>query len=951
MTKYSLRARMMILILAPTLLIGLLLSAFFVIHRYNELQAQLVDAGASIIEPLALSSETAMSLNNRERVRHLVNLLHRHHSNIVRGISVFDANNQLFVSSNYQQDNSRLRLPPGQPLPHGQTLVRQGNSLFMRTPILSEDHQPDRDSQASPVNDAIVPLGYITIELDLDSVRLQQYKEAFISTLLLLLCLCIAVLFAYRLMRDVTGPIRNMVSTVDRIRRGQLDSRVEGYMLGELDMLKNGINSMAMSLAAYHEELQQNIDQATSDLRETLEQMEIQNVELDLARKRAQEAVRVKSEFLANMSHELRTPLNGVIGFTRQTLKTPLSPTQRDYLQTIERSGNHLLSIINDVLDFSKLEAGKLELEAIGFSLRATLDEVVILLAHTAHEKGLEIVLFVQQEVPDAVIGDPLRLQQVITNLLGNAIKFTEQGTIDIQVSGQLAAQESLELEIRIRDQGIGIASQQQNQLFQAFRQADASITRRHGGTGLGLVITQKLVSEMGGEIDFHSQPHQGSTFWFRIPLLLNANAWVDPHRFDALKGKQLALVEPDATSARATLELLNATPLTVSYGPRLARLPEQHFDILIIGKAVRERLSLPELRLELTQAAQIADCVILALPGQWLVQAELIKEMGASACLAKPISGNRLYPLLQSQWTQKSDQLTPAPLPRCLPLMVMAVDDNPANLKLIGALLQEQVEHIMLCNSAREAVAYAARHPLDLVLMDIQMPEIDGLRAAELIRALPLHGQTPIVAVTAHSISTERQRLLDAGMDDFLAKPIDEAMLRRLLARYTTVAGMIPGLASDNVTAVANRPGLQPAAGSRSLSAAQPARAVAPVAVLQATLELPSFDQRLALRQAAGKAALARDMLQMLLVLLDEVELRIQPLADGGEDEAILPLIHKLHGSCGYSGVPRLQKLCSHIERQLHGEAAVHNLEPEWLELLDEINHVRQAAEQWLQS
>ncbi len=222
---------------------------------------------------------------------------------------------------------------------------------------------------------------------------------------MMLFCIGIALIFGWRLMRDVTGPIRNMVNTVDRIRRGQLDSRVEGFMLGELDMLKNGINSMAMSLAAYHEEMQHNIDQATSDLRETLEQMEIQNVELDLAKKRAQEAARIKSEFLANMSHELRTPLNGVIGFTRLTLKTELNTTQRDHLNTIERSANNLLAIINDVLDFSKLEAGKLILESIPFPLRSTLDDVVTLLAHSSHDKGLELTLNIKNDVPDNVIG------------------------------------------------------------------------------------------------------------------------------------------------------------------------------------------------------------------------------------------------------------------------------------------------------------------------------------------------------------------------------------------------------------------------------------------------------------------------------------------------------------------------------------------------------------------
>lgn len=447
MTKYSLRARMLILILAPTLMIGLLLSSFFVIHRYNQLQSQLADSGTSIIEPLATISAYAITHRQMDTIPALINTLHRRHSAIIRTISVFDARNQLLATTNVR-NNVTLQPLSGDALAHNKLHLHHTNdALILHMPIVNDsEFMPGGTTPVLP--GTATPLGYLVIELDTSTIRLQQYQEIFIAALLLLLSLGAAVIFAYRLMRDVTTPIRNMVDTVDRIRRGQLDSRVEGYMLGELDMLKNGINSMAMSLTAYHEEMQQNIDQATYDLRETLEQMEIQNVELDLAKKRAQEAARIKSEFLANMSHELRTPLNGVIGFTRQTLKTPLNTTQTDYLLTIERSANNLLNIINDVLDFSKLEAGKLVLEDIPFSLHSTLDDVVMLLAHTAHEKGLELTLSIQNDVPEQFVGDPLRIQQIITNLLGNAIKFTEQGNIDIRVEKRRQESHQVQLEV-----------------------------------------------------------------------------------------------------------------------------------------------------------------------------------------------------------------------------------------------------------------------------------------------------------------------------------------------------------------------------------------------------------------------------------------------------------------------------------------------------------------------
>ncbi|MFS7189550.1 two-component sensor histidine kinase BarA [Serratia proteamaculans] len=901
MTKYSLRARMMILILAPTLLIGLLLSTFFVVHRYNELQEQLVDAGASIIEPLAVASEYGMTFRSRESVRQLVSLLHRRHSDIVRSITVFDAQNNLFVTSNYHHNFTQLQLPKGVPIPTDLMLTRRGDSLILRTPILSESQYPDQAVSSDPQQDN--RLGYVAIELDLQSVRLQQYKEVFVSTLLLLLCMCIAILFAYRLMRDVTGPIRNMVNTVDRIRRGQLDSRVEGFMLGELHMLKNGINSMAMSLTAYHEEMQQNIDQATSDLRETLEQMEIQNVELDLAKKRAQEAARIKSEFLANMSHELRTPLNGVIGFTRQMLKTEMSVTQTDYLQTIERSANNLLTIINDVLDFSKLEAGKLVLEHIPFSLRETLDEVIVLLAPSAHEKGLELTLDVHNDVPEQVIGDSLRLQQIITNLLGNAIKFTETGNIDIRVELRGQQDRQMELEVQIHDTGIGISERQQSQLFQAFRQADASISRRHGGTGLGLVITQKLVKEMGGDICFHSQLNRGSTFWFHITLDLHEGMLSLPSNLPDLQGKTLGYIEANPMAAQATLNMLSVTHLVITHSPTLAQLPKKNYDFLLVGVPIPFRENMAQHESKLLAALKIADRVILALPSQSQINAEQLKQQGAAGCLIKPITSNRLFPLLRMETPLR---LTALPEHKRLPLTVMAVDDNPANLKLIGTLLAEQVEKTLLCESGEEALLLARDNVLDLILMDIQMPNIDGIRTSGLIRQLPHHNSTPIVAVTAHAVSGEREHLLQAGMDDYLAKPIDEAMLTRVLARYYS--------GEPEPVAPLNQP-------------------------------LLSLDWPLALRQAANKPDLAHDLLQMLLDFLPQVSGRVQAMLDGTPDDGILDLIHKLHGSCSYSGVPRLKQLCFYLEQQLRQGVSNDELEPEWLELLDEIELVSQAA------
>ncbi|WP_373275839.1 response regulator [Serratia marcescens] len=659
---------MMILILAPTLLIGLLLSTFFVVHRYNELQEQLVDAGASIIEPLAVASEYGMTFRSRESVRQLVSLLHRRHSDIVRSITVFDAQNNLFVTSNYHHNFAQLQLPKGVPLPTELMLTRRGDSLILRTPILSESQYPDEtaDGGSHPDNN----LGYVAIELDLQSVRLQQYKEVFVSTLLLLLCMCIA----------------------------------------------------------------------------------------------------------------------------------------------------------------------------------------------------------------------------------------TETGNIDIRVELRKQLDRRVEVEVQIHDTGIGISERQQSQLFQAFRQADASISRRHGGTGLGLVITQKLVKEMGGDICFHSQLNRGSTFWFHITLDLNEGMLSLAPSLPDLSGKTLAYIESNPTAAQATLNMLSITQLVITHSPTLGQLPPGHYDFLLAGVPIPFRDNMAQHEDKLLASLKLADRVILALPCQAQIDAELLKQQGALGCLIKPITSTRLFPLLRMEAPAR---LTAQPERKRLPLTVMAVDDNPANLKLIGTLLGEQVEKTLLCESGEEALALARDNVLDLILMDIQMPKMDGIHASELIRQLPHHNSTPIVAVTAHAASGEREHLLQAGMDDYLAKPIDEKMLTRVLSRYHS--GDVENAIADD----------------------------APL----------SLDWPLALRQAANKPDLARDLLQMLLDFLPQVRERVQALLDGQHDDEILDLVHKLHGSCSYSGVPRLKQLCFYLERQLRQGITNDELEPEWLELLDEIELVIHAA------
>ncbi|EQM77979.1 chemotaxis protein CheY [Stutzerimonas stutzeri MF28] len=887
---------MLVLILLPSTVLAVALGVYFTWMQLSEMRHQLDERGKLIAEQLAPLAAPAMAQGYGKRLQRILNQVLDQPD--VRAVTVLDA------ERNQQAHAGPNMITPSPPTdPEALTQVSSVDTTRILLPVLGKHLNLATDNP----NDDLRPIGWLELELSHQGTLLRGYRSLFTSLLLIGAGLIITALLALRMSTAISKPLHKVKVAVAQLKDGYLETRLPPLGSHEMDEVAAGINRMAEALLSAREELQQSIDQATEDVQQNLETIEIQNIELDLARKEALEASRIKSEFLANMSHEIRTPLNGILGFTHLLQKSDLTPRQQDYLSTIEKSADSLLGIINEILDFSKIEAGKLVLDSIPFNLRDLIEDTLTILGPAAHAKHLELVSLIYRDTPLSLIGDPLRIKQVLTNLVSNAIKFTNEGTVVVRAMVEDERADRAQLRISVQDTGIGLTDQDLRALFQAFSQADNSLSRQPGGTGLGLVISKRLIEQMGGEIGVDSIPEEGSEFWISLSLPKARDDIEDLPRA-ALLGRRVGLLEQHPLARQALqhqlescgLEVLPFDSLDLLQGAVAgAQASEQPIEIAVLGVSHRE-IPPQQLCQRLWDFEALGcKCVVLSPTSEQAQYHEALPESHTHAQLqSKPACTRKLQRVLLDLLRPPQALGESLALPETRPPRVLCVDDNPANLLLLETLLTDMGGDVDAVSSGADALEAVKRKSFDLVFMDVQMPGMDGRQATEAIRQWEVeNGQPPlpVIALTAHALSNEKRSLLQSGLDDYLTKPISERQLAQVILKWT---------------------GLPLA---RSFLAA-------PAEVLLPENDLKVLDAEEGLRLAAGKADLAADMLSMLLASLEDDRQIIREARLANDRQAMIDRVHRLHGATRYCGVPQLRAACERSEtllKQNHPSAA----------------------------
>jgi two-component system, NarL family, sensor histidine kinase BarA len=768
---------------------------------------------------------------------------------------------------------------------HGDTLVRMGDpaekeenpdALVFNAPILrSGVPVSDFDSDTGATADNTVSTG--AVQVTLSTVAMQQLRKSILLTGISLTGsgLLVSLLLAYIVSRSVAAPIVRLTGVVGELTGGNLTARASTDSAGELGSLELGINQMASSLEDAQHRLRRKISASTAELQHTVSMLEARNTELEQTRAEAVAAGAAKSEFLARMSHEIRTPLSAVIGFSGLLQETGLDDNQQEHVRTITQAAAQLLQVIDDILGYSRLDSGTMIIESVPFDLHEMLENVVSMLSAQAHEKDLELILYIHSDVPHSIISDPNRISQLLTNLVNNAIKFTEHGHVLVEVSQLDGAADRAAINFSVTDTGIGMSESQQDVIFNPFIQADVSTSRLYGGTGLGLSICRKLVALLGGEITVQSKPGKGSTF--SVTATFEVDRSVQNGQACSLDGYKVVVYDRNPFTLRALRNRLfnwGATVFNTTDRSRLISMLEDTAcqgspcDLLVMGLAHDEFDTIPQDDW-LLDVRQHCNAPVVVLIG-----ADRMAPSGCSGdsrvcILPKPPRSERLLrsirmllalqqPLLPAQETTAASKLADRELAG---LHLLIAEDNPFNQQLFLEQLTSHGIDVTLASTGAEASQLADQADFNLIFMDIHMPVMGGVDALQHIRR-GRNRLTPIIALTADVFVDAGDGKQTTGMDDILYKPVPVGKLLEMVCKWC-----LPGRTGTPAPGDATGPGLP--AGFRQ----------------RLQIEL---DSRLsALREAANRP----------------------------DQEQLASHLHQLKGVIGYFGLVELDNACQALE------------------------------------
>lgn len=872
--KYQLRLTTFV----PVLIVAILFAFFYNGQLDQNIKRHIGRLGEACVRQLLPAAQLALLRDDLKTLQGLIDASTVNPE--IHALTFYDINSKVLA---YRGSKYSLQYPFKPPAFNGDYIEQKqisSSRVNFTAPIIIPKYNLYNNNQSKKAPGPMPAdeiLGWISIDIDTQSMLIKRYQMYLVTIFITMLGLLVSLSIHYFLSRKIYLPIARLRRSMKQILRNEFETQIKAISKGELGTIEKGCVHLQKNYLSILKDMNQYIEVATLDLQRNLEFLEEKNIELSLEKKKTEEKNQEKLAFIANMSHEIRTPMNGIIGFTNILLETNLTPLQLEYVKTIKSSSQDLLYIINDILDFSKIDAGKLQLDIIPLDIRSLIDEVLALQTPNAYKKGIDIIHIVKNNVPKNVLGDPLRIKQIITNLVSNAIKFTEQGFVLITVSVESESEKNYRLQLDFQDTGVGITKEEEANLFNAFHQADSSIARRYGGSGLGLVISQKLAELMQGKISFTSKPHQGSLFSVTVQVDKLSSYEIEKNQIHHFNNLKILCYDENQLYLDSLINTLKIWQIDCTAVSNFLKLESTFNNNKDLKLAIINVNSGMEQQIGHILRKQSIPCIIVS---KWPIADP--QELGARCFLFKPVNTQKLHDAIQGILNKDKNKSVINPELEALRKQfqrinckILIAEDNPVNLRLLSSLLKAQLPaneasklQIESVHDGAQAVNKANTMRFNAILMDLQMPKLNGIEATKVIRQHSLFNKTtPIIIISAGNNSLYQDKLNKVGVNLFLQKPIDEENLIRHLLNLI-------GQSEDLY-----------------------------------------IDWKLCVQKVSGNQALAAQFLDEFIAELKLNRQEFLELFSKKNKKSIEDLAHKLHGACCFCGVPKLQTEVARME------------------------------------